>query len=117
MNYLKLSSLTLAAVLAMSVAHAQESDDLDGMEMDVVESGESPEQMSQRLALPDEASDEGKANSSFGLDTANAAREGRAEFGRETAEQSRERRGRPEGVPSGAPEGTPTGAPEGVPGQ
>lgn len=105
-----------AASLAATAAFAQETgDELDGVEMDVLAPGETPEQAARRIALPDEASDRAVEKAARGHDTANAAREGRAEYGQSVAESHREGagdRGKPDDV--GAPDGTP--APE-VPGR
>lgn len=43
------------------------------------------------LALPDGASDEGRENSAFGLETANQARASGREFGQQQAEEARNR--------------------------
>jgi hypothetical protein len=106
----KIPALLFAALafVAAPLAQAQD-DDLAGMEMDVMDADETPNEASTRiLALPEEASDEARAASQFGLDTANAARQGGAEFGQGIAEAAREGAGGPpEGVPGGPPEDLP----------
>jgi hypothetical protein len=97
-NFL-LSLITVAAALATPVAWAQadDDDDLDDVEMDVMDADGTPNDASTKiLALPEEASDTAREHAQKGLDTANSAREDGAAFGEATAEAARERRGPPE---------------------
>jgi len=115
-------SIVVATVAAFSIplAYAEE-EDLDGLEMDVMEEDEAPDEASARIALPEDASQEGVDNSSQGIETANEAREGRREFGQDTAEQARDSRGErgreaAEGARDRQPEQPEQGGPPELPG-
>lgn len=101
----------LAAVAAFGVpaVHADEHDgELDGVEMDVMDATTTPNEASTKvLVLPEGSSDKARERAQRGLDTANAAREGGAEFGAATAEAAREAHGAPEGTPTGRPDTPP----------
>lgn len=95
----KLHVFVIAAIAALSapMAHADEGDDLEGVEMDVMDEGGTPNDNSTKvLALPEEASDTAREHAQRGLDTANSAREDGAAFGEATAEAAREGHGKPE---------------------
>jgi len=107
----KLNICLIAAIAALAAPAAYAADDhaLDGLEMKALHAGDTPNEASTKvLALPDEASDQAREHAQKGLDAANAAREGGAEFGTDTAEAAREDHGDARGD-HGPPEGTPTG--------
>lgn len=87
----------LFALMALSlalVAPAAAADDLEGMEMDVMDAGGTPNEASTKvLALPDEASDTAREHAQKGLDTANSARDDGRALGEDTADAAREARG------------------------
>lgn len=82
--------LLASGVFALSLSFAATAQE-DDLELDVVEEGETEDEMVNRLELPESASDEGRESSALGLDTANEARERGREFGQERAEEARER--------------------------
>lgn len=84
-------SVLLAGLLAATPAMAQD-DDAEGRNdaMQVVDQNERPEDVDKELSLPESASEQGKESSSYGLDTANEAREKGREFGQERAEEASE---------------------------
>jgi hypothetical protein len=93
--------LIIAALALAAPAAALAQDELDGVEMDVMEADETPNEASTRvLTLPEDASDTAREHAQFGLDTANSAREGGAQLGQDAAEAARERGGAPEGTPT-----------------
>lgn len=65
-------------------------DDLAGVEMDVMDGGDTAVDASASIALPASASDIARERSARGLQTANDARTGGADYGRSVAEQSRD---------------------------
>ena len=72
------------------IAMAQETDELD-LTMDLLEEGETPEDIVEPIALPEDASPQGVESSADGLATANEARERGREFGQDTAAEARQR--------------------------
>lgn len=98
------ASVALVALLASPAAFADDHA-LDGLEMDVMDAHDKPNDASTKtLALPDEASDTAREHAQRGLDKANAAREDGAGFGESTAEAaSGGTHGKPDGTPSGRP--------------
>jgi hypothetical protein len=62
----------------------------DDLSMDAVDLDETPEEVLNAIALPEDASETGVASSEFGIDTANQARELGREFGERMAEEARE---------------------------
>lgn len=87
-KYLGLTALILGFSTMPLALHAQ-----DEGEVEEEETMETVEEESESLALPDEASEEGKANSVDGLETANQARDGGREFGESRADSARDDRG------------------------
>lgn len=69
---------------------AQDNEDELDTTMDVAEEGEAPDNATEPLALPEDASEQGVESSAEGLETANEAREKGREFGEATAEEARE---------------------------
>jgi len=87
------SSVLVTLALALG-APAAWADDMEGVEMDVMESSGTPNDASTKvLALPEEASDTAREHAQRGLDTANTAREDGTQFGDDTAEAAREAHG------------------------
>lgn len=58
--------------------------------MDVVDENATPDEVMNRIELPEDASDTAREASAFGLDTANDARERGRDFGQERADQARD---------------------------
>lgn len=99
---MKLLKLVAAVALPLSLVATPVVAQEDEEALDVVTDQEAtPDEGTGELALPEDASEEGKENSAEGLDTANEAREKRREFGEERARDARERRGPPDSGPSG----------------
>jgi len=82
--------LLVAGLIFAAPAMAQDEGD-NGDTIGVVQSDEEPEEVDQRITLPESASEQGKESSSEGLETANEAREKGSEFGRERAEEARQK--------------------------
>lgn len=78
-NWLSMTTLILGMASISAVAYAQET-------MDPVEEEMATEET--MLSLPEEASEQGRTSSAYGLETANQARQQGAEFGRARAEQA-----------------------------
>ncbi|MEF8889012.1 MAG: hypothetical protein V5A14_03110 [Desulfohalobiaceae bacterium] len=84
-------SVLLAGLLAAAPAMAQDDEaEARNDEMQVVDQNERPEDVDKELSLPKSASEQGKESSSYGLDTANEAREKDREFGQERAQEAGE---------------------------
>lgn len=83
-----LAALILSFSAMPLALHAQ-----DEAEVEEEETMETVEQEDESLSLPDDASEEGKTNSAYGLETANEARDGGREFGESQAESARGSRG------------------------
>jgi hypothetical protein len=97
MRKLHVFLIAASTALLAPLAHAQEDDGLEGVEMDVMDAQGTPNEASTRiLALPEEASDTAREHAQRGLDTANSAREDGAAFGEATADAAREGHGKPE---------------------
>lgn len=86
-----LACLATAPVFAQSSAEGDD-DDFE-VTMMVLEEGDEPFEILELIELPDAASATAVERSAQGLDTANAAREGRREFGQSVAEEARQRAG------------------------
>lgn len=93
----KFSAILLftASAAFLPAAYAEDTttttgDDLDGVEMDVMDSDDTAVQASAKIVLPEGASDVAREHSERGLQTANDAREGGADYGHSVAEQSRD---------------------------
>ncbi len=83
-------ALLMAGLISVTPALAQ--NEATGQDtMDVVEPGQTPEEVDRRITLPESASEQGVESSRKGLETANEAREKGREFGQERAEEARER--------------------------
>jgi hypothetical protein len=85
----KLRSLAFAAaVLAVPAAHAQ--DKLQGLEMDVMQPGQTPAQATSTIALPPQASTAAHGNN--GAAQAADAHDNASANGQDNAEQAREKK-------------------------
>lgn len=87
--------LLITSALYIPAIYAQDGgteveDDLSGVEMDVLESDQTAAEASANITLPESASSVAVENSANGLQTANEARAGGAEFGQSVAEQNRD---------------------------
>jgi hypothetical protein len=91
---MRIATFALATLALALGAPAAWADDMQGLEMDVMEAGGTPNEASTKvLALPDEASDTAREHAQHGLDTANQAREDGHAFGDDTADAAREGHG------------------------
>ncbi|MEX0730317.1 MAG: hypothetical protein WED00_13915 [Aquisalimonadaceae bacterium] len=86
-QYLIFLATGLFAISMTATAYAQELD----VTMEVVDDNGTEEVIVNRLELPEDASDQGRESSRYGLDTANEARERGREFGQSRASEARER--------------------------
>jgi hypothetical protein len=87
----KIPVFLFAAIAFAAAPMAQAQDDLEGVEMDVMDAEGTPNDASTKvLALPEQASDTAREHAQRGLDTANSAREGGAEFGAAISDAARE---------------------------
>ncbi len=86
------SILWLLCTAALTPA-AYAADQLEGLEMDVMPPGETPAHAASRISLPEQASPQGAASSSFGQQTANDARSNGGVNGQAVAEQARDGHG------------------------
>lgn len=97
---MKTMKLTVAILLALGLIGATPvlAQDDDGPPenvppedaIDVVDENTTPDEVMNRIELPEDASDTAREAAAFGLDTANEARERGRDFGQERAEQARE---------------------------
>ncbi|TXH02938.1 MAG: hypothetical protein E6R07_13610 [Nevskiaceae bacterium] len=89
----KLKSCLLAAASALSIPAAHAADQLNGLEMDVMNANEKPDQATARISLPAQANVRAVQRSGSGLQTANDARANGVDHGQDVAEQARDGHG------------------------